>query len=492
MAGERRIALVVEPSRRAGELPAWAAAWHEHGRPVKRRVGRAWLARAGSPEAKPDGKVYGRAGVWVARRGRPTAGALDEQAARVLAAQVAEQAIAERAAALEESQRGQRTFRVLARRWQAHMRRTGGHKPSTARDIASVLAEPATAYRRGTRLTVGRLMARLGDLDATAVGPADVERVLESYEQTGASPRTVNKAREVIRAMYAYGIDPDLGGWELTQNPAARTVKRRLNHAAAVRHFEIDQVEAIAGAAETGTWREPRPEDCERNETTLAEEAQENEQLADLIRIAAYTGLRQGELVALRWRDVNLTERVLTVERALSGTVELSPKSGLIRVVPLADQALKPLKRLNRRPNFTGPDDYVFAAVTGDRPDPSALRRRYNKARDTASAPPLPFHALRHTAGSLFVRKLDPVTVQAILGHQSIKTTERYMHPRRATELADHVTNALIPTSTNPDLDDDHDLLQSILNLPPTRRQALLNAVNPKPTTTRTSTPTRR
>ena len=209
----------------------------------------------------------------------------------------------------------------------------------------------------------------------------------------------------------------------------------------------------------------------------MAEEAQENEQLAHLIRIAAYTGLRQGELVALRWRDVNVAERVLTVERALSGTVELSPKSGLVRVVPLADQALNPLKRLRERPNFTGPDDYVFAALTGDRPDPSALRRRYNKARDGAGAPPLPFHALRHTAGSLLVRKLDPVTVQAILGHTSIKTTERYMHPRRAAQLADHLTDALTPAAGDAiDEDRDDDLLRTIRALPRERRKELLAA----------------
>jgi integrase len=209
----------------------------------------------------------------------------------------------------------------------------------------------------------------------------------------------------------------------------------------------------------------------------VAEEAEENEQLGDLIRIAAYTGLRLGELIALRWRDINLTERVLTVERALSATVELSPKSGQIRAVPLADQAIKPLKRLAGRPNFTGPDDYVFASPTGGRSDSSALRRRYNKARDSAHAPPLPLHALRHTAASLLVRRLDPITVQAILGHTSIKTTERYMHPRRAAQLADDVTRALTPTSAKPVQHDTHrdgDLLEAILALPPNRRHALL------------------
>ena len=56
--------------------------------------------------------------------------------------------------------------------------------------------------------------------------------------------------------------------------------------------------------------------------------------------------------------------------------------------------------------------------------------------------PPLRFHDLRHTAGSLLVRALDPVTVRDILGHASIHTTERYLHARRAAGLADAATAA--------------------------------------------------
>jgi hypothetical protein len=203
---ERRVALVVEPSRRGGELPSWAAAWHEHGRAIKRRVGRAWLAPVGSPDAKVGGQTYGRAGQWAPRRGRPSNGALDEHSARVLAARVAEEAIVERTAALEAAARGQRTFRALARTWQSHMRSTGRHKPSTARDVESILSEPGS-NRHGGRPTGGRIKRHLGEMDARAIRPADVERVLASYDKAGASPRTVTKAREVICAIYAYGGD---------------------------------------------------------------------------------------------------------------------------------------------------------------------------------------------------------------------------------------------------------------------------------------------
>jgi integrase len=154
-----------------------------------------------------------------------------------------------------------------------------------------------------------------------------------------------------------------------------------------------------------------------------------------------------GELVALRWRDVQRAERVLVVERALSGDVEGTTKGRRIRYVPLGDQALGALDGLSRRANFTNADDYVFAGVAGDRLDPSALRRRDVAVRDAASLPPLRFHDLRHAAGTLLTRVLDPVTVRDVLGHADLKTTERYLHAVRASRLADAAARAFTPAA---------------------------------------------
>jgi len=164
-----------------------------------------------------------------------------------------------------------------------------------------------------------------------------------------------------------------------------------------------------------------------------------------LVRVAAYAGLRRGELVALRWRDVGFAGQKLIVRRALSGETEVrSTKSRRAREVPLPDQAAAALERLWRRGEFTGPDDYVFANRLGRRLDPSALRRRYERARDAAGLDPLRFHDLRHTYGSLLVAGgIDLPSVKAAMGHARISTTERYLHARPASELADRFTRAL-------------------------------------------------
>jgi integrase len=216
----------------------------------------------------------------------------------------------------------------------------------------------------------------------------------------------VNKHRQVLPAIFNFGLRSEHAArWRLTGNPAAAAAKRREDGPARLEVFTVEQIEALARVAGSGAWRGPNEHSTPEGALVRVEEYA---QLAELLRVAAYTGLRRGELVALRWRDVRWSERVLVVERALSADVEGATKGRRIRYVPLGDQALGALDRLSRRTNFTSADDYVFANVAGDRLDPSALRRRYVAARDEAGLPPLRFHDLRHTAGTLLTRRAGP------------------------------------------------------------------------------------
>jgi integrase len=292
-------------------------------------------------------------------------------------------------------------------------------------------------------------MRALGDLPVADVTAACVDGLLSELDEQPISRRTVNKYRATLHAIFRFGLSPEQREhWGVEQNPVANTRKRRQDDAAHLEVYTVEQVEALARAAESGAWRSERSYFLVHTEHLRR---QEDRELADLFRVAAYTGLRRGELVALRWDDVSWAERVLIVRRALSATDERSTKSRRVRYVPIADQALRALERLSRRPNFTGPNDYVFATVAGERPDPSALRRRYVACRGAAGLPPLRFHDLRHTAGSLLVRVIDPVTVKDIMGHADLATTERYLHAVRATRLADQATKAFEPLPLAPE-----------------------------------------
>jgi integrase len=423
--------LLVEITR--GGRPVWAVKWRSaDGTRIKRRLGRsAWLC-SGS-----DGR-------WTPRSGRPRDGALTEFQARRLVPQFVADAELQLAAArtrAQDSRRpSKRSFRELAHAWLAHLEAVEDAKPSTLRDYRALLADPDVPYRRGNGRTLGRIMRALGHLPAADITATRVDALLSGLDEQPISRRTVNKYRATLHAIFRFGLAPDQRTrWGLEQNPVAGTRKRRQADPGHLEVFTVEQIEALARAAERGAWRGERTYVPVHTEHVRR---QANRELADLLRVAAYTGLRRGELVALRWEDVAWAERVLVVRRALSGTDERSTKSRRIRYVPLADQALAALERLSRRPHFTGPGDYVFATIAGERPDPSALRRRYVACRDAAGLPALRFHDLRHTAGSLLVRVLDPVTVKDIMGHADLATTERYLHAVRATRLADQATTA--------------------------------------------------
>jgi integrase len=414
----------------------WEVAWRHRAedgttRQVKRRVGPAWLVR----DDEGDG--------WTKRPGRRTPTHMDERAAHAAAHGLVRRVDAElleRAAREREDRDAPVTFREVAHaylRWLSDVR---GAKPSTIRDYRSLLAEPGAPHRRGAGTSAGRIMAALGDRAAHEVTTQDVNALLADVQRSGASPRTVNKTRSLVSAIYNYAAEPATFG--LATNPAARADRRREQEPATLDYYSPEEVEALARAMARGAHRDPDAQDVGDDERRWREA--EDRQDADAVRLAAYTGLRRGELLALRWRDVDYAASKLTVRRAVSGDVVAdSTKSGRRREVPLSDQATAALDRLQRRGDFTGRDDYVLVNRAGDRLDGSALRRRVRSAQERAGLRRLRVHDLRHTFGSLLVAAgVDLVTVQAAMGHARISTTQRYLHARPAHEVAGKFTAA--------------------------------------------------
>jgi integrase len=162
-----------------------------------------------------------------------------------------------------------------------------------------------------------------------------------------------------------------------------------------------------------------------------------SEQDAAIYATAAMTGLRRGELVALRWRDVDFAGHAIRVRGSYSHGEVVTPKSGKVRVVPMVPDVAERLARLGQRERFTADDDPVFVSSRGGHIDASALRRRYATACRRAELRPLPFHSLRHHFGSIAVNRASLVQVQAWMGHSHIQTTARYLHHRsQATDAA--------------------------------------------------------
>jgi len=132
------------------------------------------------------------------------------------------------------------------------------------------------------------------------------------------------------------------------------------------------------------------------------------------------TGLRKRELYFLTWRDVDLTSATLRVSG--EGKIGFSPKDYEERVIPLPPDLVDLLSGLPRRA------DWVFPNRNGNRLN--HLLRRLQTIATRAGVAGATLHKFRHTYGTrLLERGADIVTVQKLMGHSDLKTTEKYLNP---------------------------------------------------------------
>lgn len=184
-----------------------------------------------------------------------------------------------------------------------------------------------------------------------------------------------------------------------------------------------------------------------REEVDALVRAAGSEQDAALFLCAAMTGLRRGELVALRWRDVDFPGQAIRVRANFSHGELVTPKSGKVRSVPMVPELARALARLGQRERFTDDEHPVFAGQAGKHMDATALRRRYAAAVKRAGLRPLPFHSLRHYFGSMAVNRASLVQGQAWMGHAHIQTTARYLHVKSQADDAALLARAFAPST---------------------------------------------
>jgi len=171
--------------------------------------------------------------------------------------------------------------------------------------------------------------------------------------------------------------------------------------------------------------------------------AADSEQDAATFAVAAFTGLRMGELRALRWDDVDFAKRLVHVRRGYAGGRESEGgKSHRVRSVPMVDQVVPWLDGLSRRERFTDPDDLVFPNPVGEHFDDSTVRKAFKQALSAAGLKAIRFHDLRHTFGTLAVQAFPLTDVKAFMGHADIPTTMVYVHYVPAHDAAERLSRA--------------------------------------------------
>ncbi|MDP1821575.1 MAG: site-specific integrase [Acidimicrobiales bacterium] len=255
------------------------------------------------------------------------------------------------------------------------------------------------------------------DRPVAAITYRDCKRFVDDLLHAGFAPGTVGEARKVLRLVLQEAVRADA----IRRNPAdgLRVPRGRRDEMV---YLDADEVLALADAVATP----PRP---------TRHAVKEWPAYSLLVRLAAFTGLRAGEVAALRVGRVNPMHGRLHVEESVAevhgALVYGSPKTYSLRGVPIpAPLALDLVAHLATRP--PDPAALVFTAPDGGPLRHSNFYRRYFKPAVGRCPidPRTRFHDLRHTAAALMIADgAHLLAVKERLGHSTIQiTADRYGH----------------------------------------------------------------
>ena len=280
------------------------------------------------------------------------------------------------------------TFAEACDEW-LDWKRSRGLKPSTLADYEHML--------RRLKPRIAQLLGAEGTLEELAT--TDVERFRDGLIADGVSDRTVNKYLGVLSDVFTWAKRR----YGLVLNPVAEVERRPQSKRGNIDVYSKEEVLALGRAARS-------------------------DQEATLYLTAAFTGLRRGELLALRWRDVDFAAAtVLYVRQNLTSAGLTTPKGGKERAVPLAGEVATALARLGQRDQFTADDDLVFVGPYGDHLVGRVVSRRFHEATARAGLRRLRYHDLRHTFGTHAIRTADSREVMEWMGHEDLRTTQLYL-----------------------------------------------------------------
>jgi integrase len=279
----------------------------------------------------------------------------------------------------------------LGRRYLAHAERAG-RKPSTLRNVESELRVHLAPF--------------LGGRSLDAVRPEDVADLVAALEGKGLAPKTIANVVGTLSAMFSFARRRR---WA-SQNPCDGAELPAVPEATEIRFLTLAEVDALVAHARPGEFRELD---------------------AAMYLTAAMTGLRLGELLALRWLDVDWTAARVRVRRNYVMGQFGTPKSRRsTRSVPLADEVGGALERHFQASAHQADKDLVFGhPTTGEAMYRQGITRRLHRALGAAGVDggALTFHSLRHTFGTRMAAAGVPIrTLMEWMGHRDIATTMRY------------------------------------------------------------------
>ena len=271
---------------------------------------------------------------------------------------------------------------------------------------------PRTA--EGTLWRLGLHFAKLYNKPLSAITVEDVEGWRLKRINEGIEPSTVRRDLDALSSVLTRAVKLD----KLAINPVHRIERPKIDRTPKVRYLDTPEEKRLRKALSerdaemrkaresANRWRKARKQD------PLPPLPYFGDHLTPAVLLSMNTGMRRGELLALRWANVDMKGKQLTIEGSTA-------KAGQTRHIPLNDEALDVLKKWREQ---APPGDRVIAVDTGFKTAWASLLER---AKITAFR----WHDLRHHFASRLVQAGVPLnTVRELLGHGSMAMTLRYAH----------------------------------------------------------------
>lgn len=235
------------------------------------------------------------------------------------------------------------------------------------------------------------LVPAFGKLRLDAIGAMQIDGYKAKKLAEGFSPKSVNNHLTILRRCLSVAAE-----WgQLAVVPRIRWLKTKKPE---FDFLTFDEAARLLAAAEP-EWH-------------------------PMILLALRTGLRRGELLALRWTDVDLVAGKVIVRQAVYDGVIDTPKSARQREVPLSDEVIRVLKGAR---HLKG--EYIFCAPNGRILTKNEVRAPLRRAYTQAGLRAIGWHVLRHTfASHLAMRGVPLKAIQELMGHATIEMTLRYSH----------------------------------------------------------------
>ena len=236
-----------------------------------------------------------------------------------------------------------------------------------------------------------------------------VDRIEAKKKPKGLAPKTVRNIHQMICSAYNLAMEQKLVNKNPTQGCALPKVEHR-----EMQTLTADQLSSFfQEARDSGVY--------------------------ELYYLDLATGLRRGELLGLKWTDVDLDRGVLKIQRAISrqnGKVVEAPlkTKNAYRTLPLSADAISVLMQQRRK---TGNSEWVFPSPTGGPMSPDSVLHMLQRVLKRAGLPRIRFHDLRHTFATMALQNgVDVKTVSSMLGHYSAGfTLDTYAHVTTDAQL---------------------------------------------------------